>query len=54
MRKILMALLCLMILAGLAQAEGIDYASDFSHGTDGWYPRSRAADCAPFFCTVAN
>lgn len=40
MRKILMALLCLMMLAGLAQAEGIDYASDFSHGTDGWYPRS--------------
>ncbi len=43
MKKLLCAVLCLCLFASLcvcAAETGIDYTSDFSRGTDGWYARS--------------
>ncbi|MBR4068668.1 MAG: family 43 glycosylhydrolase [Clostridia bacterium] len=40
MKRLLMILLAMLLLCGMAAAEELSYCSDFSEGTDGWYPRS--------------
>ena len=39
MKRIVIILLALLLMGGVAQAAQLDYQSDFSVSTDGWYGR---------------